>query len=143
MTRYQSYIQLYLRIALSAGYLKLSFDRLGILGKPGKFGVSWGDWNHFMLYAAGVMGWLPRFLLSPFAITATIAEISFGCLLLAGKWTRVAATGSGILSFLFGLSMAISFGIHDPIGYSVFTVSAASFLLATIPAYKWSIDDGF
>jgi hypothetical protein len=36
--------------------------------------------------------------------------------------------------------MAISFGIESPIGYSVFTVSAASLLLAVQPDFKWSID---
>jgi putative oxidoreductase len=36
--------------------------------------------------------------------------------------------------------MAVAFGITAPLNYSVFTASAASFLLAAIPAYKWSID---
>ena len=141
MRNYQSYVQFYLRLALSVSYLKLGLDRLGFLGKPGSFGVSWGNWNHFMQYASEVMSFLPHYFITPFAVLATVGEISLGILLLTGKWTRIAATGSGILGFLFGLSMAVSFGIHDPIGYSVFTVSAASFLLATIPHYKWSLDE--
>jgi len=141
MTRFQSQIQLYLRIALAIGYLKLGGDRLGFWGPYGKAFVSWGDWKHFMEYASQVMGFLPSSLISIFAVAATIAEILFGILLLVGKWTRLAAIGSGVLTFLFAVSMAISNGIQDPIGYSVFTVSAASFLLATIPFYKWSIDE--
>jgi putative oxidoreductase len=141
MLRLQSQIQLYLRIALAGGYLKLGPDRLGFWGPNGKAFVSWGDWKHFMDYANEVMRFLPSALIPFFAIAATVAEISFGILLLLGKWTRVAATGSGILAFLFAVSMAISNGIQDPIGYSVFTVSAASFLLATIPSYRWSLDN--
>lgn len=141
MTRFQSYIQLYLRLALSTGYLKLGLDRLGCWGPYGKTFVSWGDWTHFMDYAKQVMSFLPASLVPVFAIAATIAEILSGTLLLIGKWTRLAAMASGVLSLLFGIAMAISNGLQDPIGYSVFTVSAASFLLATLPVYKWSVDN--
>jgi len=135
--------QLYLRIALAAGYLSAGLDRLGCWGKYGSPHVSWGDWQHFMLYASDVMRFLPFSVAEIFAVVATICEISFGTALLVGKWTRKAATGSGILSFMFALSMAISHGIQDPLGYSVFVVSASSFLLATFPGYTWSIDDGW
>jgi len=141
MIKLQSYIQLYLRLALSTGYLKLGLDRLGCWGPYGKPFVSWGDWTHFMEYARQVMRFLPASLITVFAVAATIAEILSGTLLLIGKWTRLAAIGSGVLSFLFAIAMAISNGLQDPIGYSVFTVSAASFLLATMPAYKWSADN--
>jgi putative oxidoreductase len=61
-------------------------------------------------------------------------------LLIIGLFTRKAAIGSGLLSLCFALAMTLSFGIESPIGYSVFTLSAASFLLATLSAYPWSID---
>jgi uncharacterized membrane protein YphA (DoxX/SURF4 family) len=141
MHKLSPYFQLYLRLALGAGYLTLGLDRLGVWGKYGTPGVSWGDWHHFMVYAAGVMQFLPHYIAGIFAIAATVAEISFGALLVIGKWTRLAATGSGFLTLLFGTAMAISHGITDPVGYSVFTVSAASFLLATVDKYTWSIDD--
>ncbi len=134
------FFQLYLRIALSAGYLSAGLDRLGFWGKYGEKNISWGDWDHFMRYAAQVMGFLPHSLVSIFAAIATVAEIVFGILLLIGKWTRPVAIGSGILSFLFALSMAISFGIQSPLSYSVFVVSAGSFLLATVDRYDWSLD---
>ena len=141
MQKYSSFAQLYLRIAIGAAYLVFGFDRLGVFGKYGEKNVSWGDWEHFMKYAAEVMSFLPAELVSLFAIVATIAEIVFGVLLLLGKWTRVAAFGSGILAFLFAISMAISFGVVSPLSYSVFTVSAASFLLAFCKNYKWSLDN--
>ncbi len=135
-----NYTSFFLRLAIGIPYLWFTADRLGFLGPPGSPHVGWGDWPHFLQYAAQVMSFLPARLISFFAILATIGEFSFGLLLVFGLFTRQAAIGSGLLSFLFACSMAISFGIESPLGYSVFTVSAASFLLAAIPDYKWSID---
>lgn len=141
MKKLQSPAQLFLRLALGIGYLVPALDRLGVWGKNGQPGISWGDWQHFIQYAKEVMGFLPSSLVTVFAVIATIAEISFGILLLIGKWTKPAALGSGVLALLFAISMAISFGIVSPLSYSVFTVSAASFLLATIDKYNWSFDN--
>jgi putative oxidoreductase len=129
-----------LRMALAIPYLWFVADRLGLLGAHGQPHVGWGDWGHFMEYARQTMSFLPGSAIPFFAVLATIGESSFGLLLLTGCFTRVAAIGSGILSFLFACSMAISFGIESPLGYSVFTVSAASFLLACVPEYEWSVD---
>jgi putative oxidoreductase len=131
---------LYLRIAIGSAYLWEVADRLGFLGANGKPHVGWGDWSHFITYARQVMGFLPTGIVPAFATLATIAEAFFGILLISGLYTRFAAIGSGILSFCFACSMAISFGIDSPLGYSVFTLSAASFLLATLPEYAWSVD---
>jgi putative oxidoreductase len=131
---------LFLRLAIGTAYLWFVADRLGILGPNGSPHVGWGDWPHFLQYASQVMSFLPARVIPVFAVLATIGEFSFGLLLVLGLFTRLAAIGSGLLSFLFAVSMAISFGIESPLGYSVFTVSAASFLLAALPFYKWSID---
>lgn len=131
---------LYLRIAIGSAYLWEVADRLGILGANGKPHVGWGDWAHFITYARTVMSFLPAGVIPFFATLATIGEGVFGALILVGLFTRLAAIGSGILSLCFAIAMAISFGIDSPLGYSVFTLSAASFLLATLPDYKWSID---
>jgi uncharacterized membrane protein YphA (DoxX/SURF4 family) len=133
--------QLFLRLALGIGYLVPALDRLGLWGKNGEPGISWGDWQHFMQYAEQVMGFVASPWINVFAVIATIAEIIFGILLLAGKWTKWAAMGSGVLALLFALSMAVSLGIVSPLSYSVFTVSAASFLLAVTNRYKWSLDN--
>jgi putative oxidoreductase len=135
-----AYAQLYLRIALGVTFLLLGLDRLGCWGPYGSPYVSWGDWSHFSAYAHQVMSFLPGKLVDVFAIFATIGEIGFGFLILIGWFTRLAAIGSGVLTLCFSISMAVSFGITSPFNYSVFTVSAASFLLSVIPAYKWSID---
>ena len=140
MTKLQNFAQLFLRLALGIGYLVPGLDRLGAWGKNGEQGISWGDWQHFIQYAREVMSFIPPPLVNVFAVMATIAEIVFGLLLLLGKWTKPAALGSGIVALLFAIAMAISFGIVSPLNYSVFTVSAASFLLATIERYKWSLD---
>lgn len=129
-----------LRAALACSYLWEVADRLGILGEHGQPHVGWGDWSHFIDYARQTMAFLPSSLVPVFAVIATIGEGLFGLMLLTGFFTRVAAVGSCLLSLAFGLSMAISFGIESPLGYSVFTVCAASLLLATLPNYKWSID---
>jgi uncharacterized membrane protein YphA (DoxX/SURF4 family) len=143
MKKLQQPAQLFLRLSLGVGYLVPGLDRLGVWGKNGEPGISWGDWQHFVQYAREVMSFIPASLVTVFAVTATIAEICFGILLLIGKWTRLAALGSGILALLFALSMTISFGIVSPLSYSVFTVSAASFLLAGLDSYKWSLDNQF
>lgn len=129
-----------LRAALACSYLWEVADRLGILGAHGQPHVGWGDWAHFMDYANQTMAFMPHSLVPLFAVIATICEGGFGLMLLVGLFTRVAAIGSCLLSLAFGLAMAISFGIESPLGYSVFTVSTASLLLASLPNYKWSID---
>ena len=131
---------LFLRGALALGYLWEVADRLGILGAHGQPHVGWGDWAHFIAYARQIMTFVPNALIPAFAVIATIGEATFGLLLLMGLFTRIGAIGSAVLSFLFAISMAVSGGIESPIGYSVFTVCAASLLLATLPEYKWSVD---
>lgn len=135
-----SLIQLYLRIGLGASYLCAGLDRFGVWGPPGGARVSWGDWQHFMDYAYQLLFFLPYGLASFVAAIASAAEIIFGVLLTLGLFTRWAAIGSGALLLLFALSMTIALGVQAPLNYSVFTASAASFLLSTLPAHKWSLD---
>jgi putative oxidoreductase len=131
---------LYLRIAIGAAYLWEVADRLGIFGRNGQPHVGWGDWEHFIAYSRQIMEFLPGSVVPALAVVATIGEGLFGALILVGLFTRMAAIGSAVLSFCFAIAMAISFGIESPLGYSVFTLSAASLLLAAVPEYHWSID---
>lgn len=140
MIKLTTLTQLYLRISIAAGYLVFGLDRLGVLGKNGEKNVSWGDWEHFMKYAAEVMSFLPHTLVAILAAIATVAEILFGALLLLGKWARATAYGSALLALLYAISMGISYGITSPLAYSVFTLSAGSLLLAQQSYYKWSLD---
>jgi putative oxidoreductase len=132
---------LYLRIAIGSAYLWEVADRFGMLGTHGSPHVGWGDWAHFLDAARQVMSFLPASITPLLATIATIGEATFGLLIIIGLFTRVAAIGSGLLSLCFALAMAISAGIDSPLGYSVFTVSAASFLLATLPRYFFSLDE--
>ena len=142
MEKKLSAAQFFLRIALGTGFLVPGLDRLGAWGTFGSSpNVSWGDWNHFAIYARQTLSFLPANIANMLAVAATAGELTFGLLLIVGMFTRWAAIGSGILTICFGLSMMISFGVTSPINYSVFTVSAASFLLASIPAYAWSFDE--
>lgn len=134
--------QFYLRLAIGTAYLWEVADRAGLLGAYGHPHVGWGDWAHFIAYSRQVMSFLPASLAVVLATLASIGEGIFGLLLISGLFIRIAAIGSGILSFCFAVSMAISFGIDSPIGYSVFTVSAASFVLASLPEYAWSLQPG-
>ncbi len=140
MEKLSSFAQLYLRLSAGGAYFIFGLDRLGAWGRYGAKNISWGDWDHFMKYASDVMSFLPLPVVNVLAIVATICEISFGIMLLTGIWIRVAAFGSGILALLFAISMAISSGITSPLSYSVFTLSAASFLLADCDEYKWSLE---
>jgi putative oxidoreductase len=132
--------QLYLRLALGTGFFLLGLDRLGAWGPYGRSWVSWRDWHHFSAYAHQVMNFLPYSLAEMLAVVATVVEIIGGFLLLAGLFTRWAAYACSILTFCFAVAMAISGGITSPIDYSVFSVSAACWLLAIQPSYRWSID---
>lgn len=52
----------------------------------------------------------------------------------------MAAYGALILTLLFGLAMGYSFGIKNPLDFSVFVVNAGAFLLAAFPNRdKWSL----
>ena len=136
----QKISSIYLRLAIGVSYLWEVADRLGLFGPNGHAHVGWGDWKHFVAYAKQVMSFLPDGIINPLATIATIGEGGFGLLLILGLFTRMAAIGSGILSLCFAIAMAISFGIESPLGYSVFTLSAASFLLAGMSQYSWSFD---
>jgi len=53
-----------------------------------------------------------------------------GVALILGIWPRWVALGSALLLVLFGIAMAISFGIKSPLDYSVSSASAGAVLLA-------------
>ncbi|HLH01937.1 MAG TPA: DoxX family protein [Bryobacteraceae bacterium] len=111
---------LYLRIALGAAFLSAVISRLH---------AGSTSFAHFIQYTAQVNSFLPATLAPVLAWAATIAETTFGILLIAGLWPKYVALGSAILLALFGTAMAISFGIKEPLDYSVFSASAGALLL--------------
>ena len=69
--------------------------------------------------------------ISPYlAWAATIAELSLGFALIIGFRLRWVALGSSVLLAMFATAMALSFGIKEPLDYSVYSASAAALLLA-------------
>lgn len=125
---------LLLRLTLSLGFLSAVASRLGLWGKQSS------GWNNFLDYTVQVNSFLPKSFIPAVVVISTILETGLGILLLIGFKTNYAAFGAAILTLLFAFAMTYSFGIKEPLDYSVFAFSAGAFLLATMPYYKWSID---
>ena len=121
--------EVFSRVALGAGFLSAVADRFGLWGAPGKPGVAWGDFQHFTHYTGTVNSFLPTRVIPALAWGATIAETILGLALILGIYKRVMTLGSAVLLLMFALAMSISFGIKAPLDYSVFSASAAGFLL--------------
>jgi uncharacterized membrane protein YphA (DoxX/SURF4 family) len=128
---------LFLRFALAAGFLSAVAARLNLWGKRASVSEAW---NSFLNYTAEVNSFLPKSFIPTIAILATILEAGLAILLLLGFKTSYASLGAAILLLLFALAMIYSYGIKEPLDYSVFAASAGALLLATMPVYKWSID---
>jgi putative oxidoreductase len=73
---------------------------------------------------------MPSFTIPFLAWADTAAELILGIALILGVWPRWVALGSALLLALFGITMAICFGIKFTMDYSVFSASAATGLLA-------------
>jgi putative oxidoreductase len=123
-----------LRLALAAGFLSAVASRLNFIYR------NTSGWTGFLDYTARVNSFLPKTMIPLVAVTATVLETALAILLLSGYHTRIAAFSAGGLTLLFAIAMAVSYGIKEPLDYSVFAFSAGAFLLATLPFYKWSID---
>ena len=121
----------FLRLSLSAAFLSSMADRFGLYGPYGK-GASWGDWTHFVQFV-GVLNWfLPKAIIPGLAVVETIAEFALAIALLLPFYQRMVALLSAALLLSFALTMWIALGISAPLGYSVFTASAAALLLSTV-----------
>lgn len=140
MNKWYGAASFYLRLALGAAYFSAVADRFGIWGPPGTPLVGWGNFHNFLLYAAKINPWFPLSWIPAIGAIATTCEIIFGAALIVGFKTRIAAFLSGLLTLAFALGMAFGLGIKAPLDYSVFTASAASFLLACTGSYPWSLD---
>ena len=140
MKKYSACTQFFLRMSIGIGFIVPALDRFGVWGVNGAAGITWGDWQHFSVYAHKLMYFLPDALAEVLAVISSIAELAFGLLLIIGLYTRWISICSGLLLLSFAICMSLALSIHAPLNYGVFTISAASFLLSTIPKYRWSID---
>jgi putative oxidoreductase len=118
---------IYLRGALGAAFLSGIADRFGLYRGRN---VGYGNFDGFMRYTAQVNSFMPSFTIPFLAWAATLAEFGLGLALILGIWPRWVALGSAVLLALFGIAMAISFGIKSPLDYSVFSASAGALVLA-------------
>ena len=90
----------YLRLALATSFLSAVADRFGAWGERGDPGVAWGDFDHFLTYAASLVPFLPEAGVSFVGWTATVSEVVLSLALLVGFKVRAAAAGSGLLLLL-------------------------------------------
>jgi uncharacterized membrane protein YphA (DoxX/SURF4 family) len=136
----RDYATLATRVALGLTFLYSVADRFGVLGPPGTPNVSWGTFSKFAAFV-GVLNWfLPRSLTPVVAWVDTALEVFIGLALLLGFWLRPVAVASGLLLLAFATTMSIALGIGAAFAASVFTASAASFLLAFSASSRWSLN---
>jgi uncharacterized membrane protein YphA (DoxX/SURF4 family) len=119
-----------LRLALSTAFLSAVADRFGLWGGPGSPNVSWGDWEHFLVYSGKLNAWLPPTLQTAAAWIATVMEVVLGIGLLVPCRTRWWAVASGVLLTIFAMVMSFALGPKAPLNYSVWTAAGGAFLLA-------------
>ena len=139
-SRALSVVALFARLALGAAFLSAVADRFGLWGAPGTPGVAWGSFDAFAAYTGVLLAFLPTSMITAFAWIATALEVLFAVLLIAGAWTRVAATGSALLLVTFALAMIAALGWKAPLDYSVLSAAAAAALLAVTGSPRWSVD---
>jgi putative oxidoreductase len=116
-----------LRLALGVAFLSGIADRFGLYRGRN---VGYGNFAGFMKYTAQVNSFMPASTIPFLAWAATCAEFGLGLALILGLWPRWVALGSSILLAIFGIAMAISFGIKSSLDYSVFSASAGALVLA-------------
>ncbi len=130
-------IKLFLRLAISIGFLSAVADRFGIWDKD----VSvWGNWDNFLEYTKLINPWIPDSLIPTIGILATGAEIIFAIFLIVGLKTELFAKLSGILLLIFALSMTFSTGIKGAFDFSVFSASAGAFALSLLGEKYLEVD---
>ena len=125
---------LFARLALGIGFLSAVADRFGLWGPPRATNVAWGTFSTFLAYTARVNPWAPAAAVPIIGWSVTAAEVALGIALLAGVHTRTVAILSGVLLLGFALGMTVGTGVKTAFDASVFTASAAAFLLAARPA---------
>lgn len=130
-------IKLFLRLAISIGFLSAVADRFGIWNKE----VSvWGNWDNFLEYTKLINSWIPDSLIPTIGILATGAEIVLAIFLVIGFKTELFAKLSGGLLLIFALSMTFSTGIKGAFDFSVFSASAGAFALSLISEKYLELD---
>lgn len=125
----------YVRAALGSAFLSAVATRFGLWRDRGPH-----PFAKFISYTGEVNAFLPPVTYPLLAVAATAAETILGIALLTVP-RRWPALGSGILLALFGVAMTISGGVKSSLDASVFTASAAAFLLSARGARHAGIEE--
>ncbi|WP_264538148.1 DoxX family protein [Flavobacterium sp. N1736] len=133
--------QLFLRIALSLGFILPVMDRIGYLGAPGSGKVAWGDWQHFVDYTNTLLPFLNRTAANIMGFAASIAELVIGICLFIGFKIKLASIGAALITFTFAICMMATSGIGAPFQYPVFVFTGAALVLSGLDNFKWSFDN--
>lgn len=133
----QNIIKLFLRLAISAGFLSAVADRFGFWQQKVS---AWGNWQSFLDYTQLINPLIPKSLIPLLGLTATVAEIVFAICLLIGFKTELFAKLSGFLLLIFALTMCFSTGIKGVFDYSVLSATAAAFALSSMKEKYFEID---
>lgn len=121
-----------LRVALALSFLSAVADRFGLWGPPGTPNVAWGTFDSFIEYTGLLLFFLPAATIPYIGWVATFSEVVLAIGLLSGFYVRWFALASALLLLTFALSMTFAIGLEPAFSYSVWTASAAAFLLAFI-----------
>jgi len=135
-----TFATIFLRLALAAGFLAAVTDRFGLWGPPGTTNVAWGDFGHFLGYAAILNPEVPASWIPAVGWGVTFVESILAIALLMGFRIRTFALLSGFLLLAFASGMTIGTGIKSALNASVFSASAGAFLLATMREFPFSLD---
>ena len=130
------YSSIYLRVALAVAYLSSVASRFGLWGQDN----GWGNFENYLAYTAMRNPFLPPSLIPPLSWFVTFAETALAVFLNIGFRIHITAFLSGIMLIFFAIGMAIGEGAKSPFDYSVYTASAASFMLATSHENFLSVD---
>lgn len=136
MNNTNSIAALFVRVALGTAFLSAVASRFSIWPKA----MGGGSWQGFLVYVIELNPWAPESLIPFLGGAATIAELTFGTLLILGFKQRLVGIFAGILLMIFALSMTAGTGVKSPFDYSVYTAAAASFLYAVSSPSLWSLD---
>ena len=133
----QNIIKLFLRLAISVGFLSAVADRFGFWQQNIS---AWGNWQSFLDYTQLINPLIPKSLIPFLGLTATFSEIVFAIGLLVGFKTELFAKLSGFLLLVFALAMCFTTGIKGVFDYSVLSASAAAFALSFMKEKYFEID---
>jgi uncharacterized membrane protein YphA (DoxX/SURF4 family) len=115
----------YARLAIGSAFLSAVGARFGLWDGT----LDLEHFPRFVQLTAEVNSFMPAATIPFLAWAATVAELSLGLALIVGFRTRIAGYGAAILLALFGTAMALSYGVKEPMDYSVFSASGGALLL--------------